>query len=181
MTRIFFDMEFTGLQQNATPVSLGMITEDGRTFYAEFTDYDRSQVSPWIEKNVIANLLIPFEIGELPILKTADEWQIRGRRAEVSIFLREWLSQFDEVEIWGDCLPYDWVIFCELFEAEDPAERLPSNVFYIPFDICTFMKLRDVDPDISREALAGISNFRKHNALDDARIIRACFARLEEL
>ena len=53
--RIFFDTEFTGLHQNTTLISIGCIDENGRTFYAESTDYDRSQVDDWIQKNVITN------------------------------------------------------------------------------------------------------------------------------
>ena len=37
--RIFFDTEFTGLHQNTTLISIGCIDENGRTFYAESTDY----------------------------------------------------------------------------------------------------------------------------------------------
>ena len=43
-TKIFFDMEFTGLHQKTTLISIGLIAEDGRTFYAEFNDYDKSQL-----------------------------------------------------------------------------------------------------------------------------------------
>ena len=41
--KIFFDTEFTGLHKNTTLISIGCIDEAGRTFYAEFIDYDRSQ------------------------------------------------------------------------------------------------------------------------------------------
>ena len=54
--RLFFDMEFTGLRQNTTPISLGIVSEDGKKFYAEFTDYDESQCDDWINENVICNL-----------------------------------------------------------------------------------------------------------------------------
>ena len=40
--KIFFDFEFTGLTMKTTPISLGMVTEDGHKFYAEFTDYDKA-------------------------------------------------------------------------------------------------------------------------------------------
>ncbi len=53
---IYFDTEFTGLVPNTTLISLGMVTEKGDKFYAEFTDFDRSKVTPWIEENVIENL-----------------------------------------------------------------------------------------------------------------------------
>ena len=54
---IFFDMEFTGLHRNTTPISLGMVTEKGDTFYAEFTDYDIYQCDDWIRENILEKLL----------------------------------------------------------------------------------------------------------------------------
>ena len=58
MTKIFFDTEFTGLHQNTTLVSIGLISEDGKTFYAEITDYDKSQVDKWLQENVIDKLIL---------------------------------------------------------------------------------------------------------------------------
>ena len=55
--KIFLDTEFTGLHKNTSLISLGMVDERGRTFYAEFTDYDESQCDDWIQKNVINNLI----------------------------------------------------------------------------------------------------------------------------
>ena len=54
---LFFDMEFTGLRQNTTPISIGIVSEDGKKFYAEFTDYDESQCNDWIKENVTSELL----------------------------------------------------------------------------------------------------------------------------
>lgn len=48
MTKLFFDFEFTGLRQNTTPISLGVYAENGHTFYAEFTDYDKDQIDDWL-------------------------------------------------------------------------------------------------------------------------------------
>jgi hypothetical protein len=55
--RVFFDMEFTGLHQKTTPISIGMIAEDGQYFYAEFTDFDQTQVDEWLRENVIRHLV----------------------------------------------------------------------------------------------------------------------------
>lgn len=174
--KIFFDFEFTALSQNASPISLGMISEDGRQFYAEFMDYDREQVSPWVKENVLPKLRLQ-ELDGLPVLKAPSIWQIIGTRRQVEILLRDWLSQFDRVEMWGDVLAYDWILFLELFEG-DPERKLPRNVFYIPFDISTLMKSKGIDPDIDRETFSGLSLLDKHNALDDARMIRECYRRI---
>ena len=42
--KIFFDTEFTGLHKNTTLVSIGMVAENGHTFYAELNDYNHNQI-----------------------------------------------------------------------------------------------------------------------------------------
>jgi hypothetical protein len=172
--KVFFDFEFTGLCQHTTPISLGMIAENGEAFYAEFTDYDRSQVNEWIQENVIANLLYD-DVDPEP--KFIDVLEHYGTKESTAKLLRQWLDDFDEqVEVWGDCLAYDWVLFCELFGG---AFNIPSCVYYVPFDICTLMELKGIDPDVSREQYAQMDSEKlKHNALWDARIIKACYERL---
>jgi hypothetical protein len=80
------------------------------------------------------------------------------------------------VEIWSDCLSYDWVLFNDLFGS---AFDIPKNVYYIPFDICTLFKIKGIDPDISREEFIDNSvDGVKHHALYDAKVIKACFDKL---
>ena len=56
-TKVFFDTEFTGLHQKTTLISIGLVSECGKTFYAELTDYDKSQIDKWLNDNVISNLM----------------------------------------------------------------------------------------------------------------------------
>lgn len=164
-TRIFFDMEFTGLHQKTTPVSLGMVAEDGKTFYCVFADYDRAQVDGWLQENVIDNLILDG---------TVYFWILRKDAAPL---IAGWLAQFGPVEMWGDCLAYDWVLFCELFGGG--AECLPKNVYYIPFDLCTLLLVKGKDPDVNRREFAGLPKTVKHNALDDASCIWECWKKLQ--
>jgi hypothetical protein len=167
--KIFFDTEFTGLHKDTTLISIGCIAEDGKTFYAELTDYDKTQVTDWIRKHVISNLA--HSLGAL--YQMADRTAY-GNKKQVAAELKSWLSLFDSVEIWSDCLAYDWVLFNDLFGT---AFDIPKNVYYIPFDICTIFRLKDIDPDMNREEFAGIQG-EKHNALHDAKVIKACYDKL---
>lgn len=146
MTKIFFDTEFTGLHQNTTLISIGLVAENGNTFYAEFTDYDKSQVNDWIRDNVIKNLRLD-NVTHV----TGEFVEVVGDTNKIKGLLDAWLSDFGEVEMWSDCLSYDWVLFNQIF---GHAFNIPKNVYYIPFDICTLFKARCVDPDISREKYA---------------------------
>ena len=164
MERVFFDTEFTGLHKNTTLISIGLVG-DGVDFYAELNDYDESQVDDWLRENVISKL------GQVNSRYT-------GSRIYVANKLRLWFEQFGQVEIWSDCLSYDWVLFNNLFGT---AFDIPKNVYYIPFDICTLMKIKGVDPDINREEFAELdlgNNKLKHNALWDAIVIKACYNKL---
>lgn len=163
--KIFFDTEFTGLHKNTTLISFGAISEDGQKFYAELTDYDETQINGWIKDNVIAYL------GRPP---SDDVEYVRGNKSAVATALESWLGRFDHCEMWSDCLAYDWVLFCDLF---GHAFSIPENVYYIPFDICTLFKAKNIDPNVNREEFAGIDG-AKHNALHDAVVIRECYNRL---
>lgn len=43
MSKIFFDTEFTGLHKGSNLISIGLISEDNKVFYAELNDYDINQ------------------------------------------------------------------------------------------------------------------------------------------
>lgn len=177
--RVYFDTEFTGLHQGTTLISIGCITDHGRTFYAECTDYDESQLDDWLRENVIARLLHRNSpLQGMPDVSSTDAVHVSfaAPRAVVADALRAWLAQFDSVEMWSDCLAYDWVLFCELFGG---AFGIPKNVYYIPFDLSTLLKMKGYDPDASREDLAGPVFGHKHNALYDAAVIAMCVRKVE--
>jgi len=192
--KIFFDTEFTGLHKETTLISIGFISEDGKTFYAELNDYDKSQVDCWLQKNVIDNLTMKEpQDGEdeyYVARRHTDNFvgndlyesycvKMRCNTSELKTELEKWLSQFEQVEIWSDCLSYDWVLFNNIF---GHAFNIPKNVYYIPFDICTLFKVKGIDADISREEFAEVKDdYQKHNALWDAKVIKMCYDKLSQL
>ena len=176
-TKIFFDTEFTGLHQNTTLISIGLISECGKTFYAELTDYDKSQIDDWLQENVIDNLTLKNK-GLNEVYETIDNMTFKGNLQPLKLALEYFFKQFDAVEMWSDCLSYDWVLFNQIF---GHAFNIPKNVYYIPFDICTSFKEKGIDPDINRKEFSGLKNEIVHNSLSDAKIIKACFEKLNQL
>jgi len=175
MTRIFWDCEFTGLHQRTTLISIGLVAENGRTFYAELTDYDGRQVDHWVKENVIDKLTLkrPGPSGDTRVV---EQFRGRGNTLVVRHWLEEWLKSLGEVEMWSDVLAYDWVLFCNLWESPF---IIPRNVHYIPFDLATLFKVKGVDPDVDREEFAGLdAGDQKHTALWDAQVIKACYEKL---
>lgn len=173
-TLLFFDMEFTGLYQNTTPVSIGIVDVNGNSFYGEFEDYDRTQVEPWLEENVM-----PYLFMSNPHMTLDADEVVIGSKSEVTEALKEWLEPYARLKLWGDTKDYDVVLLHELFGG---ALNIPPNLYYISFDIATWMEVLGVDPDISREEFIGnsVKGF-KHNSLYDARVIKACYDKLKAM
>lgn len=164
--RIFFDTEFTGLRQDTELISIGLISDTGECFYAEFSDYDRRKVDSWVQENVIDNLLLssksinPYEswVDIAPRRTNTSRYSIamRGDRTHVGIRLMNWLKSFsiyqnEKLEMWSDCNAYDWILFRSLLAHHPGFDDL---VYYIPFDLCTRLYEYGIDPDIKREELA---------------------------
>lgn len=185
---IFMDTEFTELSKRGELISIGFITENNETFYAEINDYDVKTISEknkdWMDKKVINNLLIKdkdYMVYEEDKMKV-----IKCKLRELKLHLTEWFEsllsqkQYKEIEVWSDCLAFDWVHFVNIFGT---SKEVPKYIYYIPFDICTYFKLYNIDPDISREEYALVNGIKeieeyKHNSLYDAIIIRRCYNRL---
>lgn len=173
---VFYDAEFTGLHQNTTPISIGIVTEKCCYFYAEFTDYDKSQVTDWIQDNVITRLMFndkPDNYIDTRIfynngLRTDDyNIRIKGDKELIKNELLKWLANIShndsdkEIQFFTDCYAYDWVILNDLIGKNGSALEIPSYINYIPIDLSTALFFKWIDPDISREEFIG------QNAIDN--------------
>lgn len=180
--RIFLDTEFTGLHQHTTLISIGLAAENGDVFYAELTDFDPLQVDEWLKINVLSH--ISGDLSETGQASVNDVHFCKGTMAEVAADLRNWLIRFggkDSVEIWADVMPWDWVLFCELFGG---AFGIPEQVHYIPRDLSTLLVLKGKDPGIPREELGSVGwahpklKLAKHHALYDALLEKDIFGKI---
>ena len=191
MEKIFFDTEFTGLHQGTSLMSIGLTDEFGDSFYAELTDYDPAQINNWLRDNVLANFRLSDQpegvaVREDDDLSLCRSLTLRGNSAQVKAALTEWLITSEvrkgPVQMWSDCLAYDWVLFNALLaDYSHGYPQLPANVHYIPMDICTLFELKGIDPDVSREKFAFGEVYKempKHNALWDAQLIKQCYFKL---
>lgn len=182
--RIYFDTEFTGLRKDTDLISIGLITEGGNTFYAEFTDYDRTKINAWLLKNVIKNL-------EHPEYKPDYEnYRIEADRKLIQFHLNKWLEGVRdgrEVQFVSDCASYDTVLLFDLLTGGGTALDLPEWISPVVFDILYpisgelaygYNMLSNIHKafDFSRELIIDDWGFHfdgmKHNALYDAKIIK---------
>ena len=205
MSRIYYDAEMTGLHRNTTLISLGMVSESGKYFYAEFTDYDSSQVNLWIRNNVLDNLI--FDSPKFDIINaTSKGWNVEicGTKEEIKKELLEWLDSelistdnrteleiengaTSFIEIFTDCYAYDWMLLVDLLAGD--AMSMPEYISYIPIDLSTLLWVLEEDPDITREEFIFSENknnsipkgLKKHNSLYDAYVIKECFEKVDQM
>ena len=181
--KLFFDMEFTGLRQNTTPISIGIVSEDGKRFYAEFTDYDESQCDDWIKENVISELLHDTEKWYEEI----SDRRTHGIKNIILYALKDWLQQFDEIQFVSDVCHYDFVLLIDLLTNGGTALDLPENISAVchdlNMDIARHFHVSDRKAfDMSREQIMNdlcgpedIVTGDKHNSLYDAEVIKAIY------
>lgn len=212
LSLLFFDTEFTGLHKNTTLISLGIVADNGKKFYAEFLDYNDNQVNNWIKENVIENLYLPYlpygskmidkyindgwTVSKTIIIPTEnslayhcikrtnedDVTEAKGDSAWIIAYLREWLSQFKNIQFVSDVCHYDFVLLIDLFgSAFDLPENVNPSCHDINQDIALFYGISEKDAfDKSREKIVAELcdepiEGRKHNALYDAEVIKTIF------
>ncbi len=181
--KIYFDTEFTGLTKNTTLISIGLVDETGKSFYGELTSFNRSMCDDWIRKNVLANLTYGRSLKDKML-----EHQVYGSKALVGEVLKEWLSKYDEIQFVSDVSHYDFVLLIDLLTNGGSAFDLPSNInpscHDINQDIATHYKISEKEAfdksreDIVQELCSADIDGVKHNALYDARVIKAIYENL---
>ena len=183
-TKIFLDTEFTGLHRDTTLISLALVAETGEELYAEFRDFDRDQITEWVNEEVIKKLE-----GNLPAINETtfkrDSINVAGNRIEIAGLLNSWFTRFEAVEIWADVPVYDWMLFCDLFGG---AMHIPTTIFFAPFDLATLFRIKGMieplgkyEKDVSRFDFVGADKSRQHHALEDARVERLCFEKIYQI
>lgn len=116
-------------------ISIGIVCEDGRTYYAISNEFNPRDANKWVKENVIAKLeskdahrssmIIPTMRMAAPIWKSNDNI----KRDLLTFFgcypdkqtilgslqvVHSWIAPKD-IEVYGYFADYDWVLFCSLF------------------------------------------------------------------
>ena len=145
------DTEFIENGKTIDLMSLGMVREDGKTYYAVSSECDLTKASPWVAKNVIPFL---FEGKE-----AFDKMHIIKSRKQIKKDILEFAG--DSPEFWAYYADYDWVTFCQIFGT---MMDLPDN---FPKYCMDFMQTLYTH-NIKKDDLKFKKNVTEHNALADA-------------
>ena len=181
---VFYDLEYTSKHQFTSPISIGMVSSNGsKEFYAEFTDYDYSQVDQWLQTNVI-DLLTLQDKQDGFLEKSSSKTLVKGNVEHVlcsSGGLNDWISQWDQPIIMASFSnSYDWVIFREMFKKSNI--DFPSFISKWTIDIASIYIDYGYDPNERedfKEHYLGIGTERKHNALFDAQVAQKFYNKMK--
>lgn len=139
---IFTGTEFTGLHMGTTLISIGMVDEQGHSFYAEFSDYDLEQVEPWMQENIIDKLEFNKEDKHIETKISEDFYSIKvkGTKDEIKKELIQWLDQYDDVIFVMDIGHYDFILLIDLItgDAARMSERMSGAYYDINHDISVY-------------------------------------------
>lgn len=102
--RYFLDTEFIELggSNPIQPISIGIVAEDGREYYAITKHFEPSTASKWVKDNVIAHLESPEDFP-------------RKLRKELRTEILDFVGDDANPEFWGYYADYDWVVFAGIF------------------------------------------------------------------
>jgi hypothetical protein len=169
--RYFIDTEFIerGDGKPIDLVSVGVVSEDGREFYAVSTEFKERHASQWVKDNVLRHLPerrpTPPPYGSPRAWHESFAWMDRAA-------IRDMLIAFvgdDRPEFWGWCCGFDYVVVCQLVGFD----RWPPSWGYY---------FRDIQQEADRLGvdLHDIGATDNHHALADARRIRDLWSRLQQ-
>jgi hypothetical protein len=121
----WLDTEFIEDGRTIDLISIGIVAEDGREFYAESTEADFSKASPWVKENVLTHLW-----SRRSDKSEANKWSRDGgkggllNRRQIATELLTFVNWHSDEphfepsfkpEFWAYYADYDWVVFCQLF------------------------------------------------------------------
>lgn len=145
--KYFLDTEFIEYPNTIDLISIGIVAEDGREYYAISSEFDESKSSQWVKDNVIS------ELG------------IQRRQAKKEIASDIVLFCGSDPKFWGYYADYDWVVFCWLFGT---MMELPKGFPMYCNDIKQLCNSLG-NPQLPK--MEGVD----HNALDDAKHHMKCY------
>lgn len=170
--KLFYDFEFLEDGKTIAPISVGMVAEDGREYYAVFRDapWKRIAKHPWLMANVVPHLPQPH--GDW-ILNMPTSWLIDFRnpavkkRDRIADDIRAFLTASEPVDLWGYYAAYDHVCLAQLF---GPMVNRPD-----PMPMFTHDLMQLIGPLDLTEADLPAPPTDLHNALADARWTRDAY------
>jgi hypothetical protein len=103
--RYFYDCEFIEDGRTIELVSIGVVAEDDREFYAVSTQFDPSRAIDWVRKHVLDKLPPPADKAWRPLERIREDLLAFLTAPGEPIELWAWMASYDHValaQLWGD-------------------------------------------------------------------------------
>lgn len=118
MTNYYLDCEFIEDGKTIDLISIGLIDDSDRKFYAISTEFNPRKANDWVKQNVLNNLpprnVNLSDPSISPHIK--DESLTWMSRKEIAKALLKFTDTGNsEPVFWGEWPSYDWVALCQLF------------------------------------------------------------------
>lgn len=167
----WFDTEFMEDGHTIELLSIGVVCEDGREFYAESSDADLSHANEWVQENVLPHLW-----HRQTDKREANRWTRDGgsggllTRQAIARDLRLFVAQGEgKPQFWAYYGDYDWVVLCQLYGR---MIDLPDGWPMFAMDVKQ-LAVSLGNPTLPEQTSTG------HNALADARWTREAWEFLQ--
>lgn len=168
----FYDTEFKEDGKTIDLISIGILAEDGREYYAVSAEFDTRRVAKddWLMDNVMSSIdheqFITYDLDGAPAIRDifVTDPAVKSReqiKYEVWEFLTEKEPGGQRPDLWAWFSAYDHVCLAQLW---GPMINMPQNLPYNTDDIKTLMKLGKITHKDMPQQPSG-----KHNALSDAK------------
>lgn len=146
-------------------ISIGIVAEDGREYYAISTEFNSNDADDWVKKNVIQKL--PNKIAPYPESSPRERresllWR-KNKTIAIDILNFVWGADA-QPKFYGYYSDYDWVLFCSLFGR---MIDLPKGFPMYCMDIKQMMEERGLTNEWKNQVCPDGPD--EHNALADAK------------
>lgn len=173
--KFFLDSEFIDDGVTIDLISIALVCENGAQYYAQSTEFDASNASPWVEDNVFSQLLTCINDAEhMMHLEKCDvlscPWRTRYEiKSDILNFVAEQCNG-EKPEFWANFADYDWVVFCQLF----------GRMIDLPQGWPKYCRdLKQLYDELGKDAeILPVQGDGEHNALEDARHDKAIWEAL---
>lgn len=173
--RYFIDTEFVEDGKTIDLISIGIVSECAKEYYAISTQFQPHKAEQWVKDNVL-NHLPPWPKnycditadGYMRWLPIGEEQQPWRSRKQIAQDILDFVSDDLFPEFWAYYADYDWVAFCQLYgRMIDLPKRFPK--------FCRDIK--QWSSEMHDPILPDKEN--EHHALHDARWAKSAFEKLQ--
>jgi len=121
MALYFLDTEFIEYPNTIELISIGIVSDDGREYYAVSSEYDYDHASMWVKNNVIKPMYkdiyqnVRSNKYKIEVFHKYEGKSIKTIASEILDFVGFPDYKQGKPEFWGYFSSYDYVVFCWIF------------------------------------------------------------------